>query len=267
MVNLDIAELRPKIDLENLFVDFSSVRTALSVATILKDLKISLSDPTDEGECRGKCPKCGKDRSFSLNINTNRFNCFAKGCPLKGGGVIDFFAKLKEIPAKEASHLLACAYGIQPYSQVPVSQPETSENPVSEKPPAAIQPKQPKQGREVECREKERWNKDFDKLSEDEITELLSHSILCDYHNCLVTEYERSVLPALDKYYEEKAKEPEQPKQGREVVSREEFDKLESKVKRLSDLVWSLMFEQGEIDEQDLFDGQKDYEFGTARSI
>ncbi len=31
--------------------------------------------------------------------------------------MIDFFSKLNEVPAKEASHLLACAYGIQPYSQ------------------------------------------------------------------------------------------------------------------------------------------------------
>ncbi len=31
--------------------------------------------------------------------------------------MIDFCAKLYEVSAKEASHLLACAYGIQPYTQ------------------------------------------------------------------------------------------------------------------------------------------------------
>jgi hypothetical protein len=42
------------------------------------DLNVSLTEATKEGECRAKCPKCGKDRSFALNVNTNRFNCFAK---------------------------------------------------------------------------------------------------------------------------------------------------------------------------------------------
>jgi len=45
--------------------------------------------------------------------------------------VIDFFAKLFEVPAKEASHLLACAYGIQPYAQEVV---EDHENLANEKP-------------------------------------------------------------------------------------------------------------------------------------
>lgn len=116
MVNLDIAELRSKIDQENKYVDFSILRTALSVQKIVVDLGVSLSAPNKEGECRGKCPKCEKDRSFALNVNTNRFNCFNKTCVLKGGGVIDFFAKLYQVPAKEASHLIACAYGIQPYT-------------------------------------------------------------------------------------------------------------------------------------------------------
>jgi hypothetical protein len=116
MVNLDVAELRPKLDLEGKYVDFSVLRTALAVVKVVRDLDVSLSEPNKEGECRGTCPKCQKERSFSLNINTNRFNCFAKGCTLKGGGVIDFCAKLFEVPAKEASHLVACAYGIQPYA-------------------------------------------------------------------------------------------------------------------------------------------------------
>ncbi len=84
MVNLDVRHLRPEIDLEGKYVDFSVLRTALSVATLIKDLQVSLSEPNKEGECRGKCPKCEKERSFSFNINNNRFNCFAKGCVLKG---------------------------------------------------------------------------------------------------------------------------------------------------------------------------------------
>lgn len=117
MVNLDVAELRSKLDLEGKFVNFNLLRSALTVPKIVSDLDVDLSEPTKEGECRARCPKCGKDRSFAVNTNSNRFICFAKGCALKGGGVIDFYAKLYGVSAKEASHLLACAYGIQPYAQ------------------------------------------------------------------------------------------------------------------------------------------------------
>lgn len=196
MVKLDIGELRSKLDLEGKYVDFNALRTALSVASIVKDLDVKLSKPTEEGECRSICPKCKKERSFALNINTNRFNCFNKGCFLKGGGVIDFFGKLNEVTAKEASHFLACAYGIQPYSKEPVSQSEPEEKPVLEKPPATVQTKQ--------------------------------------------------------------------PDRNREVVSREEFDKLSQRFERLSMIVWSLLFESGEIKETDvLFEEQTDYEMKT----
>jgi CHC2 zinc finger len=116
MKKLDVAELRSKIDMDALYVDFGVLRSAVSVANVARDSGVELSVPSFEGECRGTCPKCKKEKSFTVNINTNRFNCFGKGCNLKGGGAIDFFSKLNEVSAKDASHLLACAYGIQPYS-------------------------------------------------------------------------------------------------------------------------------------------------------
>jgi hypothetical protein len=195
MVNLDVAYLRPNLELENKYVDFSVLRTALSVATLIKDLQVALSAPNKEGECRGKCPKCEKEKSFSFNINNNRFNCFAKGCVLKGGGVIDFFARLHEIPAKEASHLLACAYGIQPYTQKPVEENESVKS-----------------------------------------------------------------VPVVE------TKQPKKEQQSREV-SRAEFDELQKRVERLSTIVWTFMFENGEIDEpMELFDEQPDYELKQAIS-
>jgi hypothetical protein len=166
MVKLDIADLRPKLDLEGKYVDFNTLRTALSVEKLVRDLEVNLKDPTNEGECRATCPKCKKERSFALNINTNRFNCFTKGCFLKGGGVIDFVAKLYEVPAKEASHFLACAYGIQPYSQETVSQSKPEENQVSEKPPAELKNKPLDRSREVVSREEfEALEKRFERLS------------------------------------------------------------------------------------------------------
>ncbi len=114
---MDIGYLRSKIDPEKRYVDFGVLRTALNETVVAKDLGVKLSEPSYEGECRAKCPKCGKERSLSVNINTGRFYCFAKSCPFKGGGAIDLFSRLHEISAKEASHLLACGYGITPYGE------------------------------------------------------------------------------------------------------------------------------------------------------
>lgn len=199
MIELDLKNLRAQIDPENKYVDFSLLRTSLTVEKMVGDLNIELSNPSKEGECRSVCPKCRKERSFSINVNTNRFNCFTKGCFLKGGGVIDFTAKLFETTAKEASHLLACAYGISPYSSEPVEKSQPVKNAVSaskEKPPALVQ--------------------------------------------------------------------NNQPDQSGEAVSREEFDDLEKRFERLSFIVWSLLFENGEIEETDvLFDDQTDHEMKT----
>lgn len=190
-MKLDFSALRPKLDLEGKYVDFGILRTSLSVMTVIKDLATTPPGRImKNGEYRANCPKCEKEKSFALNINTNRFNCFNKGCFLKGGGVIDFVAKLCEVPAKEASHLLACAYGIAPY------QGKTFESSAeAEKPSSAIS---------------------------------------------------NDPLPS-------------------ETVTRAEFDKLQTKVERLSHVVWSQLFENGEIEEhQELFDASRDYELETA---
>lgn len=121
MRKLALDSLKSQLDLEGKYVEFALLRTALTVERVVHDLAAGLSEPNPDGECRGTCPKCGQERAFAVNINTNRFNCFNKGCFLKGGGVIDLIAKLQEVTAKEASHLLACAYGIQPYSPMPVT--------------------------------------------------------------------------------------------------------------------------------------------------
>ncbi|MGD9562519.1 MAG: hypothetical protein AB7F88_09910 [Pyrinomonadaceae bacterium] len=122
MRNMDVGYLRSKIDLEGKYVDFGVLRTALNISVVAKDLGIKFSAPSYEGECRAKCPKCGKERSLSANINTGRFYCFAKSCPFKGGGAIDLFSRLHEISAKEASHLLAFGYGITPYGENALSE-------------------------------------------------------------------------------------------------------------------------------------------------
>ena len=58
MVNLDVAQLRSKLDLENKYVEFSVLRAALSVFKVVADLDVEMTEPNKEGECRGRCPKC-----------------------------------------------------------------------------------------------------------------------------------------------------------------------------------------------------------------
>src|SRR5688572_28890949 len=129
MKNLDVAELRSKIDVDGLYVDFGVLRSALSVVDVARDSGVQLSEPTFEGECRGTCPKCKKEKSLTLNISSNRFNCFGKGCNLRGGGAIDFFSKLNDVPAKDASHLLAYAYDFQPYGSELIAEQNGDTNP------------------------------------------------------------------------------------------------------------------------------------------
>ena len=129
MKKLDVVDLRSKIDMNGRYVDFAILRSALSVSGVARYSGVLLTEPTFDGECRGDCPKCEREKSFTVNVNTNRFNCFGKDCTLKGAGVIDFFSKLNKISAKDTSHLLAYAYGIQPYSSEPVQVENGKKNP------------------------------------------------------------------------------------------------------------------------------------------
>lgn len=195
-MKLDFTLLKSEIYLEGKYVDFGVLRTALTVARVTGDLDVELTAPNEDGECRASCPKCRKERSLALNINTNRFNCFNKGCFLKGGGVIDLVAKLLEVPAKEASHLLALAYGIQPYSPQTVCEPSQSQT-------VAVAPQSPTE----------------------------------------------TVPPD---------KPDSTPPNIPQAVNRTEFEALREKVESLSVIVWSSLFDNGEIEADDPFFDDED---------
>jgi hypothetical protein len=54
----------------------------------------------------------------------------------------------------------------------------------------------------MNCSEPDKWLKDFDDLTEEEIDELLAHAIHCEYHNNLVSAYEMRFDSLLSVYYE-----------------------------------------------------------------
>lgn len=194
---MDIGYLRSKIDLEGRYVDFGVLRTALNISALAKDLGIKFSEPSYEGECRAKCPKCEKERSLSVNINTGRFYCFAKSCPFKGGGAIDLFSRLHEISAKEASHLLAYGYGITPYGADALCEtPAVESTPVGVKQNLMMEPKEPEADDErVSASDMEAWvsRRDFQDLEArlSRLSNILfGHMIECDQPSELAREYD-----------------------------------------------------------------------------
>ena len=72
MIKLDLDAPRSEIDLENKYVDFSLIRTSLTVEKVFCDLNVILSAPTKAGECRGSCPKCGKERNRSSAVRRGK---------------------------------------------------------------------------------------------------------------------------------------------------------------------------------------------------
>ncbi len=190
---MDLGYLRSKIDMEKSYVDFGVLRTALNVTVVAKDLGVKLSEPSYEGECRAKCPKCGKERSLSVNINTGRFYCFAKSCPFKGGGAIDLFSRLHEISAKEASHLLACGYGITPYGEIAL--PEIEEVEEVSKSALETMEEQTEKKKVVAALDKDSWvsQKDFRELESrfNRLSNLFfGHLLECDRSNGVEKEYD-----------------------------------------------------------------------------
>jgi hypothetical protein len=49
MIELDLESLQTQIDLEGKYVDFSLLRTALTVEKVVRDLDVNLTEPNKEG--------------------------------------------------------------------------------------------------------------------------------------------------------------------------------------------------------------------------
>lgn len=117
METMDMEELRLRIDLENRYVEFDSLRSAVTLASLVDRLGMEVIETGENGEVRARCPKCGHGRSLAMNLESGRFNCFSKSCTFRGGGVIDFFGKLHGVFAKESAHLLAALFEVEPYNE------------------------------------------------------------------------------------------------------------------------------------------------------
>jgi len=101
---------------ESSAVDFAHVKEQLSLTQVLDQLGLSARLRGSGPQRRGACPLHrgdGRGRTFSVNLETNVFQCFAKECAQKGD-VIDLWAALHGLSLREAALDLIRTFGLEP---------------------------------------------------------------------------------------------------------------------------------------------------------
>ena len=101
---------------ESSAVDFAHVKEQLSMAQVLDQLGLSARLRGSGPQRRGPCPLHrgdGRGRTFSVNLEANVFQCFAKECGQKGDA-IDLWAALHGLSLREAALDLVRTFGLQP---------------------------------------------------------------------------------------------------------------------------------------------------------
>lgn len=112
---MDLNKVLPKLKTSER-IEFADVRNLVSLKQLTDYLAIQLSK-RNETEFRGNCPKCNKV-NLAINLESNYFKCFTKGCLMKGSGVIDFMNKGYSINNSVTSaHILACIFQILIYEK------------------------------------------------------------------------------------------------------------------------------------------------------
>lgn len=86
------------------FIDFKAIKKAVSIQQVLEKYNLIESfTQTSEDRLSGKCPIHGgtNPTQFRVSLSKNCFNCFGK-CH-GGGNVLDFVAKMEDLPIREAA--------------------------------------------------------------------------------------------------------------------------------------------------------------------
>jgi CHC2 zinc finger len=101
---------------ESLFIDFAHLKQQLSLARVLDQLGLSARLRGQGAQKRCACPLHRGDargRTFSVNLDTNVFQCFDKQCGPKGD-VIDLWAAVHGITLRQAALDLVQTFGLEP---------------------------------------------------------------------------------------------------------------------------------------------------------
>lgn len=97
-------------------VDFAHLKRQLSLAAVLDHLGLLARLRGRGPQRRGACPLHrgdGRGRTFSVNLEDNVFQCFAKECGHKGD-VIDLWSALHGLSLREAALDLMRTFGLEP---------------------------------------------------------------------------------------------------------------------------------------------------------
>ncbi|MFL5343011.1 MAG: CHC2 zinc finger domain-containing protein, partial [Gemmataceae bacterium] len=98
------------------WLDFAHLKRQLSIARVLDHLGLSnrLKGPGSQKRCA--CPihrGDGRGRTFSVNLETNVYQCFDAKCA-SHGDVIDLWAALGQRDLRAAALDLVHAFGLEP---------------------------------------------------------------------------------------------------------------------------------------------------------
>jgi DNA primase len=100
---------------EGTAVDFAHVKAQLSLSQVLDQLGLLTRLRGHGPQRRGACPLHrgdGRGRTFSVNLDRNVFQCFAKECGHKGD-VIDLWAALHGVSLRQAALELVQTFGLK----------------------------------------------------------------------------------------------------------------------------------------------------------
>ncbi|MGH7224905.1 MAG: CHC2 zinc finger domain-containing protein [Gemmataceae bacterium] len=120
------------------WVDFAWLRRQVTMEQVLNQVGClpEMSKRSKGGsQCRGRCPVHSKpaerDRSFSVDLKKNVFQCFNPHCGIHGN-VLDFWAAWRRLPLHEAALDLAQTFHLQctpNREEEPVQEPVAPNNP------------------------------------------------------------------------------------------------------------------------------------------
>jgi transposase len=101
---------------ESAFIDFAHLKQQLPLARVLDQLGLSARLRGHGPQKRCACPLHRGDargRTFSVNLDSNVFQCFAKECGQKGD-VIDLWAAVHGLALRQAALDLVQTFGLEP---------------------------------------------------------------------------------------------------------------------------------------------------------
>lgn len=101
---------------DSAFIDFAHLKKQLPIARVFEHLGLASRLRGGVSQKRCACPihrAGGRGKTFSVNLETNVFQCFDASCQ-KQGDVIDFWAALQQMNLRQAALDLVRIFNLEP---------------------------------------------------------------------------------------------------------------------------------------------------------